>query len=86
MSKESREGSHTPQEGVGEGLSTDYPFPHSPEWKEDKKLFHLPFPWLVNLERAPRAQMEKSDSLSWEVVSSPSWEESKAAKDTLDRA
>ena len=48
-------------------LSTDYPIPHSPEWKEHNKLFHLPFPWLMSLERALRAQMEKSDDLSWEV-------------------
>lgn len=67
-------------------LSTHYPVPHSPEWKENNKLFHLPFPWLVSLERALRAQMEKSDYLSLEVVSSPSWGESNSAKDTVDRA
>ena len=66
-------------------LSTDYPVPHSPEWKEHNKLFHLPFPWLMSLERALRAQMEKSDDLSWEVLSPPSWGESNSAKDTLDR-
>lgn len=40
-------------------LSTDYPVPHSPEWKEHDKLVYLPFPWLMSLERALRAQMEK---------------------------